>query len=315
MTQRAAGVTRSDGPVTPLELPSPRELREDEVLIDVRAAGVGDWDELMRVGQWPSGLRPPHALGVEAAGVVRAVSRPDLESWLGRPVLTHIYPFRAGAAWAEHLIAPASWVVEKPASLGWPEAAVFPVPALTTVQALAALESTGGSTEGSTEGSTAGSTVFVHGAGGVTGGWIAAALVGAGARVVATTGSGASRLVAAGVSEIVDRRDREWARAVRSAADEPIRFAVNATPGGAAAVRDLMAPGGRLVSIAGEAPDAPGVVAIIVRPDDGQLAQALALQAAGILTLPHVITFALEDADAALRHVLARSGGAVALLM
>ena len=112
MTQRAAGVTRSDGPVTPLELLSPRALREDEVLIDVRAAGVGDWDELMRAGEWPSGLRPPHALGVEAAGVVGAVGRPDLESWLGRPVLTHIYPFRAGAAWAEHLIAPAGWVAK-----------------------------------------------------------------------------------------------------------------------------------------------------------------------------------------------------------
>ena len=134
------------------------------------------------------------------------------------------------------------------------------------------------------------------------------------ARVVATAGSGASRL-AAGVSEVVDRREPEWGRAVQSAAGEPIRLAVNATPGDAAAVRDLIAPGGRLVSIAGEAPDEPGVVAIIVRPDAGQLAQALALQAAGILTLPHVITFALEDADAALRHVLARSGGAVALLM
>jgi NADPH:quinone reductase-like Zn-dependent oxidoreductase len=307
MTQRAAGVTGPDGPVTPLELPSPRALRDDEVLIDVRAAGVGNWDELMRVGQWPSGLQPPHALGVEAAGVVAAVSGPDLEPWLDRPVLTHTYPFRDGAAWAEHLIAPAGWIVEKPASLGWPEAAVFPVPALTTVQAVAALEST--------EGSIVGSTVLVHGAGGVTGGWIAAALVDAGARVVATAGSGASRLAAAGVSEIVDRRDREWGRAVQSAAGEPIRLGVNATPGGAAAVRDLIAPGGRLVSIAGDAPDEPGVVAIIVRPDAGQLAQALTLHAAGILALPQVISFALEDAVAALQHVLTRSGGAVALVM
>jgi NADPH:quinone reductase-like Zn-dependent oxidoreductase len=303
MTQRAAGVIRVGGPVTSLELPSPRELRDDEVLIEVRAAGVGDWDEIMRVGQWPSGLRPPHALGVEATGVVRAVSGPDLESWLDRPVLTYTYPFREGAAWAEHLIAPAGWVVEKPASLGWPEAAVFPVPALTTMQALAALETPEGG------------TVFVHGAGGVTGGWIAAALVAAGARVVATAGSGASRLAAAGVAEIVDRRDPGWGRAVRSAAGEPIRFAVNATPGDAAAVHDLMAPGGRLVSIAGEAPDVPGAVAIIVRPDAGQLAQALRLQAGGALALPHVTTFALPDADAALRQVLARSGGAVALLM
>ena len=180
---------------------------------------------------------------------------------------------------------------------------MFPVPALTTMQALAALDSTGGD------------TVFVHGAGGVTGGWIAAALVGGGARVVATAGSGTSRLVAAGVAEIVDRREPEWGRAVRSAAGEPIRFAVNATPGGAAAVRDLIAPGGRLVSIAGEVPDLPDVVAITVRPDAGQLAQALALQAAGVLPLPHVTTFPLEHADAALRHVLGRSGGAVALFM
>lgn len=295
-------MSRADAPVTPLELPSPRALGDDEVLLDVRAAGVGNWDELMRTGGWPSGLLPPHALGVEAAGVVTAVSRPDLEPWLGRPVLTHTYPFRDGAAWAEQLIAPAGWVAEKPASLDWPEAAVFPVPALTTVQALAAL------------GNTSGRTVFVHGAGGVTGGWIAAALVAAGARVVATAGSGAARLSAAGVADVVDRRDRDWARAVRSAAREPIRFAVNATPGGAAAVRELMTPDGRLVSIAGEAPEEPGVVSITVRPDGEQLGQALALQAAGILPLPPVVTFALADAGAALQHVLTRSGGAVALV-
>jgi hypothetical protein len=95
----------------------------------------------------------------------------------------------------------------------------------------------------------------------------------------------------------------------------PSPRAVNATPGDAAAVRDLIAPGGRLVWIAGEAPDEPGVVAIIVRPDAGQLAQALTLHAAGILALPQVISFALEAAAAALQHVLTRSGGAVALVM
>ncbi|HEY7103054.1 MAG TPA: alcohol dehydrogenase catalytic domain-containing protein [Mycobacteriales bacterium] len=300
MTQRAAGVARTDGPVTALELPSPRELRDDEVLVDVRAAGVGDWDEIMRTDGWPSELQPPHALGVEAAGVVGAVSGPELESWLGRPVLTHVYPFRDGAAWAEHLVVPVGWIAEKPAALDWPEAAVFPVPALTAMQAVEALDSS------------AGSTVFVHGAGGVTGGWIATALAHAGARVVATAGGSASRLAAAGVAEVVDRRDPDWGRAAQSAAGEPIRFAINATPGGMAAVRDLMSPGGRFVSIAGDSPDDD---ILIVRPDAGQLAQALALQAAGALALPPVTTFALADADAALQHVLAKSGGAAALLV
>ncbi len=99
---------------------------------------------------------------------------------------------------------------------------------------------------------------------------------------------------------------------MQSAAGEPIRFAINATPGGAAAVRDLLSPGGRLVSIVGDSPDDD---ILIVRPDAGQLAQALALQAAGALALPPVTTFALAEADAALQHVLGKSGGAVALLI
>jgi NADPH:quinone reductase-like Zn-dependent oxidoreductase len=45
-------------------------LRADEILIDVRAAGVGNWDEFVRTGGWDTGTRPPMALGVEAAGIV-----------------------------------------------------------------------------------------------------------------------------------------------------------------------------------------------------------------------------------------------------
>jgi hypothetical protein len=37
------------------------------------AAGVGNWDEIVRVGDWDVGRRPPLALGVEAAGIVDAV--------------------------------------------------------------------------------------------------------------------------------------------------------------------------------------------------------------------------------------------------
>jgi NADPH:quinone reductase-like Zn-dependent oxidoreductase len=67
------GVRRFGGPVEVLELPGPRELRPDEVLIDVQACGVGNWDEFARTGGWDLGVRPPMALGVEAAGLVAAV--------------------------------------------------------------------------------------------------------------------------------------------------------------------------------------------------------------------------------------------------
>jgi NADPH:quinone reductase-like Zn-dependent oxidoreductase len=64
---RAAGVRRFGDPVELLELPEPRALRPDEVLIDVRACGIGNWDEIVRSGGWDLGARPPMALGAEAA--------------------------------------------------------------------------------------------------------------------------------------------------------------------------------------------------------------------------------------------------------
>ena len=68
-----AGVRTFGGDVETLEVDDPRPLAADEVLIDVRGAGVGNWDNIIRCGGWDVGARPPLALGVEAAGVIKAV--------------------------------------------------------------------------------------------------------------------------------------------------------------------------------------------------------------------------------------------------
>jgi hypothetical protein len=51
-----------------IDVGEPRSLAGDEVLFEVRAAGVGNWDEFVRTGGWDVGAKPPMALGVEAAG-------------------------------------------------------------------------------------------------------------------------------------------------------------------------------------------------------------------------------------------------------
>src|SRR5439155_14315718 len=137
LRMKAAGINAFGGEVQLLELAAPSPPAPDEVVISVRAAGVGNWDEFVRVGGWDVGRRPPLALGVEAAGVVAAVGDDVTSLAPGDEVLTHPLPLRHQGAWAEWLIAPAALVAQKPAAVPWAAAAAaFAVPALTADQAL-----------------------------------------------------------------------------------------------------------------------------------------------------------------------------------
>jgi hypothetical protein len=52
---RVAGVEQFGGPVLTLEVGEPRAPGQGEVLIEVTAAGVGNWDAVARVGEWDLG--------------------------------------------------------------------------------------------------------------------------------------------------------------------------------------------------------------------------------------------------------------------
>ena len=61
------------GRVEVLDLSDPRYPGPVEVVVEVAAAGVGNWDELVRTGEWRLGREAPMALGVEVAGTVIGV--------------------------------------------------------------------------------------------------------------------------------------------------------------------------------------------------------------------------------------------------
>ena len=126
-----AGIGRVGSAVEVIETDEPRPLAGDEVLLEVAAAGVGNWDEFVRVGGWDVGAVPPTALGVEAAGTVAAVGGAVTDWTPGDAVLTHPLPLRDRGTWAPMLIAPAALLARKPPSVSWEAAAAFPVPALT----------------------------------------------------------------------------------------------------------------------------------------------------------------------------------------
>src|SRR3954465_3329475 len=50
-----AGIREVGAPVEMIDLSEPRPLAPDEVLVEVAAAGVGNWDEFFRTGGWDVG--------------------------------------------------------------------------------------------------------------------------------------------------------------------------------------------------------------------------------------------------------------------
>ena len=263
---QAAGIDRVGAPVDLIETGERRSLAGDEVLMEVRAAGVGNWDEFVRVGGWDVGAAPPMALGVEAAGTVAAVGDAVSDWRPGDAAMTHPLPLRDQGTWAPMLIAPAALLARKPRSISWEAAAAFPIPALTAEQVLSeALRIRAGETRWSME------------PGGVTGGLLVALAALRGAQVTATAGSARRpRVSALGARHVIDYHDQDWPEQVRAVTDgRGAAAAASAAPGGAASAIRAVADGGRLAIITSDAPaEQRGITvdSVYVRPDDASCA-------------------------------------------
>jgi NADPH:quinone reductase-like Zn-dependent oxidoreductase len=304
---QAAGIEAFGDGVRVIELAAPLSPASDEVVVSVRAAGVGNWDEIVRIGAWDVGRRPPLALGVEAVGVVAAVGEDVTSLAPGDEVLTHPVPLRQQGAWAEWLVAPAAVVARKPAGVPWEVAAAFPVPALTADQAL---------TEAASD--PAGEWVLVHGAGGVA----VQLAVARGATVVATAGpSSAARVRGYGAHVVLDYHDPDWPSHMReeSPGGLGVGAAVNAARAGAATALQAVADNGHLATITGDPPPPVRgitVADVYVRADGTRLTELVGGLADGQLSLHVAATFPLTAAATALESVVTgHAAGATVLTL
>jgi NADPH:quinone reductase-like Zn-dependent oxidoreductase len=297
---RAAGVDRIGGGIRLLELPDPPPPRAGEVVLEVRASGVGNWDEFIRTGGWDTGTRPPMALGVEAAGVVVAVGAGVRGLRPGDDVTTHSLP---AGSWAEKFMAVADQVAPVPAGVPMTVAAALPVPALTADQALDAM------TVRPDE------TVLVHGAGGVTGGVLVKLAAHRGARVIATAGQDA-RARALGAAHVIDYHEPDWPAQVRALTDgRGVDAAVNAARSGSAYAVRAVRDGGRLATITADLPPAERGIAlsdIVVVPDGARLARLVPLLAPDAITV--AASYPLAEAAAAMARLHQGTHGAAVVL-
>jgi NADPH:quinone reductase-like Zn-dependent oxidoreductase len=238
---KAARVLRFGPPnvITHEDMPQPQPAA-GQLLVRVKAAGVGDWDALIREGKVR--LQPlPLILGSELAGTVAAIGADVSGFNLGDEVYGATNEQFSGA-YAEYALASARRIAPKPKTLSFIEAASAPIVTVTAWQMLFEYAHV-----------TAGQTVLIHGAAGNVGAYAVQLAKQAGVHVVATAGSADLDYVRGlGAETIVDYKTERFEESLTGV------DVVLDTVGGDTQQQSLrvLRPGGILVSVVSPVPEA-----------------------------------------------------------
>jgi NADPH:quinone reductase-like Zn-dependent oxidoreductase len=221
------------------DLPRP-EPGAGQLLVRVKAAGVGNWDALIREGKVE--LQPlPLILGSELSGIVEATGAGVSGFKAGDEVYGATNQQFSGA-YAEYALASAGMMAQKPKTLNFIEAASTPIVTVTAWQMLFDYAH-----------ATAGQTVLIHGAGGNVGAYAVQLAKQTGLHVVATAASDDLDYVRdLGAERVVDYRTERFEELLTGV------DVVLDTVGGDTQQRSLqvLKPGGILVSVVSPVPEA-----------------------------------------------------------
>jgi NADPH:quinone reductase-like Zn-dependent oxidoreductase len=238
---KAARVLRF-GPPSVIEnddLPRP-EPAAGQLLIRVKAAGVGPWDALVREGKSELHEPLPLILGSELSGIVEQIGAEISGFKTGGEVYGATNDQFTGA-YAEYAVPLAKMMSQKPRTLSFIEAASVPIVAVTAWQMLFDYARV-----------TAGQTVLIHGGAGNVGAYAVQLASQAGLHVTATAASADLEYVRSlGAETVVDFQTQRFEELL-SGMD-----VVLDTVGGDTLQRSLqvLKPGGILVSSVSPVPD------------------------------------------------------------
>jgi NADPH:quinone reductase-like Zn-dependent oxidoreductase len=222
-----------------VDLPRP-ELAAGQLLVQVKAAGVGNWDALVREGKI-SNEHLPLILGYELAGIVEAIGAEVSGFNVGDEIYGATNDQLTGA-YAEYALPLARMMAKKPKTLNFIEAASAPIATVTAWQMLFDYGHV-----------TAGQTVLVLGAAGNVGAYAVQLASQSGLHVVATAASADLDYVRRlGAERVVDYRAGRFEDSFTGV------DVVLDTVGGDTQERSLrvLKPGGILVSVVSPVPEA-----------------------------------------------------------
>jgi len=118
--------------ITLEDVPKP-EPNNGEVVVEVKAAGIGPWDALIRSGKSALPQPLPLVLGSDLSGVIDSIG-PGVEPFKVGDEVFGVTSERFTGAYAEYALAKAAMIAPKPKSLNHTHAASVPVVAVTAWQ-------------------------------------------------------------------------------------------------------------------------------------------------------------------------------------
>jgi NADPH:quinone reductase-like Zn-dependent oxidoreductase len=222
------------------DLPRP-EPADGQLLVGVKAAGVGPWDALVRAGKSELHQPLPLILGSELSGIVEQIGTGVAGFGQGDEVYGATNEQFTGG-YAEYALASAKMMAQKPKTLNFIQAASVPVVSVTAWQMLFDYAHV-----------TAGQTVLIHGAAGNVGAYAVQMANQAGLHVVATAASTDQEHVRhLGAEKVVDYQTERFEELVTGV------DVVLDTVGGDTQQRSfrVLKPGGILVSSVSPVPEA-----------------------------------------------------------
>src|SRR4029077_12035062 len=185
------------------DVPKP-EPGNGEVVVQVKAAGIGPWDGLIRSGKSVIPQPLPLILGSDLSGVIDSVGAGVERLQVGDEVFG-VTNERFTGAYAEYAVAKAAMIAAKPKSLNHIHAASVPVVAVTAWQMVFELAQLA-----------PGESVLVHGGAGNVGAYAVQLAKPAGAMVI-TTASAKDLTYARGLGAdgVIDYRARQFEEQVK----------------------------------------------------------------------------------------------------
>ena len=301
-TMRAWAIDAYGGPermqIRRLPVPEPGP---GDVLIGMSGAEVGDWDILVREGEWPMGRPFPLVLGLAGAGAVAALGGEVAGFAEGDRVYAYSYPLYRNGAWAEFMLVPASYVARAPASLDLTRAGGVPIVGLTAHETLTDLLAV-----------QRGDVVLITAAAGGVGHLAVQIASRLGAHVVATAGRRNHDFVRAlGAEAVIDYTAEDVVAAIRARYPDGVDKALNGVPGEEAnRVVGTLRKGGRMVDLTGSVSVVSRDVRVdreyVVRADGDRLSRVARMIDDGWLKVEIQEFFPFERAPDALKMVQAK---------